>query len=141
MASTKARFDPLPASAIALRDTIGMNGLYVGYAGYPGEPDSSLIATPGIERLRIDNMFYASGNAPQTIAVIISRIDATLARGSRVFVFRVLDDGDWRGPILGLALSGFTRADISAALHARYKIALETRVGAFPAHEIVGLAP
>jgi hypothetical protein len=136
----KARFD-LPASANALRDTIGMNGLYVGYAGYPGEPDSSLIATPGIERLRIDNMFYASGNAPQTIAFMISRIDATLARGGRVFVFRVLDDGDWRGPILGLALSGFTRAEISAALNARYKIAPETRVGAFPAREIIGLAP
>ncbi|MDB5816030.1 MAG: hypothetical protein JWN23_3147 [Rhodocyclales bacterium] len=136
----KARFD-LPASAHALHETIGINGLYVGYAGYPGEPDSSLIATPDIERLRIDNMFYASNDAAQTLAIITARIDATLARGGRVFVFRLLDEGDWRGPILGLALSGFNKTEISAALHARYKIAPETKVGSFPAHEILGLAP
>ena len=49
----KARF-ALAERQHALQTALGPNGLYVGFAAYPGEPDSSLFDTPHIERFNID---------------------------------------------------------------------------------------
>lgn len=134
----KARFD-VAAGVRDVQEKIGTQGLYVGYAGYPGEPDSSVLPVPDLQRLKLDNLFHASRNAEQTLTQMTSAIDAALARGGRVFVFRVLDDGDWRGPILGLSLSGLPREAVNRALRERYVIAEEAVVGGFPAHEIIGI--
>jgi hypothetical protein len=49
----KARF-ALAERQQALQAALGPQGLYIGFAAYPGEPDSSLFDTPGVERFNID---------------------------------------------------------------------------------------
>ncbi|MFT3736553.1 MAG: hypothetical protein QM776_16305 [Rhodocyclaceae bacterium] len=134
----RARFD-VAAGVQDVREKIGAQGLYVGYAGYPGEPDSSVLPVPGLQRFRLDTLFYTSRDAQTIQAQMTLAIDTTLARGGRVFVFRVLDEGDWRGPILALSMSGLSRMELSRTLRERYVIADETVVGGFPAHEIIGI--
>ncbi len=49
----KATFELLKRQQ-EIRQALGQEGLYVGFAGYPGEPDSSLFDLRGIERFPID---------------------------------------------------------------------------------------
>ncbi len=133
----KARF-ALDQRQHALQTALGPQGLYVGFAAYPGEPDSSLLSTPGIERFNID---LVQANAPQAdtatlLARLDERIDAALARGGRVLVFRALDDTDWRGPVMQVALTGLPRAKLREHLAARYTISAPVEVGGFPAVEL-----
>ena len=133
----KARF-ALAAREQALQAALGPQGLYVGFAAYPGEPDSSLLGTAGIERFNIDlvqaNETHA--DAAALLARLDERIDATLARGGRVLVFRALDDEDWRGPVMQVALTGLPRARLREHLAGRYALSGPVDAGGFPAYEL-----
>ncbi|MFG6416585.1 hypothetical protein ACG02S_22055 [Roseateles sp. DC23W] len=133
----KARF-ALAEREQALQAALGSQGLYVGFAAYPGEPDSSLLNTPGIERFNIDlvQMNETQADAGALLARLDDRIDAALARGGRVLVFRALDDADWRGPVMQVALAGLPRAQLRAHLAARYRISGPVDAGGFPAYEL-----
>jgi hypothetical protein len=133
----KARF-ALAERERALQAALGPQGLYVGFAAYPGEPDSSLLDTPGIERFNID-LVQVNETKTDTAALLTrldEHIDATLARGGRVLVFRALDDDDWRGPIMQVALAGLPRAKLRDHLAARYVISGPVDAGGFPAYEL-----
>jgi hypothetical protein len=133
----KARF-ALAERQQALQAALGTQGLYVGFAAYPGEPDSSLFDTPGIERFNLDlvQMNETKADTAALLARLDERIDAALARGGRVLVFRALDDGDWRGPVMQVALAGLPRARLREHLAARYAIAGPVDAGGFPAYEL-----
>lgn len=133
----KARF-ALAEREQALQAALGPQGLYVGFAAYPGEPDSSLLSTPGAERFNIDlvQMNETPTDAAALLARLDARIDATLARGGRVLVFRALDDQDWRGPVMQVALAGLPRARLREHLAARYAITGPVDAGGFPAYEL-----
>ncbi|MCE4557554.1 hypothetical protein [Pelomonas cellulosilytica] len=138
----KARF-ALAEREQALQVALGPQGLYVGFAAYPGEPDSSLFDTKGIERFNID---LAQANDPKAdtatlLARLDERIDAALARGGRVLVFRALDDHDWRGPVMQVALGGLPRARLREHLAARYRISGPVDAGGFAAYELAYKAP
>ena len=111
---------------------------YVGFAAYPGEPDSSLFDTPGIERFNLDlvQVNETKADTAALLARLDERIEATLARGGRVLVFRALDDGDWRGPVMQVALAGLPRARLREHLAARYAITGPVDAGGFPAYEL-----
>lgn len=133
----KARFE-LAEREQALRAALGPQGLYVGFAAYPGEPDSSLLNTAGIERFNIDlvqlNETHADTDA--LLRKLDQRIDATLARGGRVLVFRALDEQDWRGPVMQVALSGLPRARLRQHLESRYAINGPIDAGGFSAYQL-----
>ncbi|PTT86473.1 hypothetical protein DBR42_13540, partial [Pelomonas sp. HMWF004] len=133
----KARF-ALVEREQALMAALGPQGLYVGFAAYPGEPDSSLFNTPGIERFNIDlvQMNETKADAAALLARLDEKVDATLARGGRVLVFRALDDEDWRGPVMQVALAGLPRAQLREHLAARYAISGPVDAGGFPAYEL-----
>lgn len=133
----KARF-ALAERQQALQAALGPQGLYVGFAAYPGEPDSSLLSTPGIERFNIDlvQLNETQADAAALLAKLDERIDAALARGGRVLVFRALDDQDWRGPVMQVALAGLPRARLREHLAARYAISGPVDAGGFPAYEL-----
>lgn len=133
----KARF-ALAERERALNAALGPQGLYIGFAAYPGEPDSSLFDTAGIERFNIDLVqeSVAKADAGALLAQLDQHIDAALARGGRVLVFRALDDEDWRGPVMQVALAGLPRAKLREHLAARYTIAGPVDAGGFPAYEL-----
>jgi hypothetical protein len=133
----KARF-ALAERQQALQAALGPQGLYVGFAAYPGEPDSSLFNTPGVERFNIDlvQMNETKADAAALLARLDEQVDATLARGGRVLVFRALDDEDWRGPVMQVALAGLPRAKLREHLAARYVISGPVDAGGFPAYEL-----
>jgi hypothetical protein len=133
----KARF-ALAERQQALQSALGPQGLYVGFAAYPGEPDSSLFNTPGVERFNIDlvQMNETKADTNALLARMDERIAATFARGGRVLVFRALDDQDWRGPVMQVALAGLPRARLREHLAARYAISGPVDAGGFPAYEL-----
>jgi len=133
----KARF-ALAERQQALQTALGPNGLYVGFAAYPGEPDSSLFDTPHVERFNIDlvQMNETKSDAAALLAKLDEHVDATLARGGRVLVFRALDEEDWRGPVMQVALAGLPRAKLREHLAARYVISGPVDAGGFPAYEL-----
>lgn len=133
----KARF-ALAERQQALQTALGPQGLYVGFAAYPGEPDSSLFDTPGIERFNIDlvQMNETKADVPALLAGLDTHVDAALARGGRVLVFRALDEQDWRGPVMQVALGGLPRAKLREHLAARYAISGPIDAGGFPAYEL-----
>lgn len=133
----KARF-ALAERQHALHTALGQKGLYVGFAAYPGEPDSSLFDTPGLERFNIDivQMNETKADTAALLARLDEKVDATLAQGGRVLVFRALDDGDWRGPVMQVALAGLPRARLREHLAARYAISGPVDAGGFPAYEL-----
>lgn len=133
----KARF-ALAERQQALQTALGPQGLYVGFAAYPGEPDSSLFDTADIERFNIDlvQMNDTKADGAALLARMDERVDATLARGGRVLVFRALDDQDWRGPVMQVALAGMPRAKLREHLAARYAISGPVDAGGFPAYEL-----
>lgn len=133
----KARF-ALAERQQALQTALGPNGLYVGFAAYPGEPDSSLFDTPHVERFNIDlvQMNETKADATALLAKLDEHVDATLARGGRVLVFRALDEDDWRGPVMQVALAGLPRAKLREHLAARYVISGPVDAGGFPAYEL-----
>jgi hypothetical protein len=122
----------------ALQTALGPKGLYVGFAAYPGEPDSSLLNTPDAERFNIDlvQMNDTKADTAALLARLDAQVDATLARGGRVLVFRALDDEDWRGPVMQVALAGLPRAKLREHLAARYVISGPVDAGGFPAYEL-----
>jgi hypothetical protein len=134
----KAVFD-LPGREAAFAQALGPRGLVVGYAGYPGEPDISMLATPaGATRFNLDiELAAARGDLPRALERLEDQVDAALARGSRVLVFRVIDPADWRGPVLQLALLGATRERLRSHLAARYRIVNVGEVAGFPAWELL----
>jgi hypothetical protein len=121
-----------------IQEVLGEKGLYVGFAAYPGEPDSSLLDLSGVERLALDLELKgpAQGSVDDTLATMTSRIDAALARGGRVLVFRALDPGDWRGPIMTVTLRGLTKSRMQAALSDRYVVTGPREVAGFAAWEV-----
>lgn len=133
----KARF-ALAERQQALQSALGPNGLYVGFAAYPGEPDSSLFDTPHVERFNIDlvQMNETKSDAAALLAKLDEHVDAALARGGRVLVFRALDEDDWRGPVMQVALAGLPRAKLREHLAARYVISGPVDAGGFPAYEL-----
>ncbi|WP_457355977.1 hypothetical protein [Roseateles sp. P5_D6] len=133
----KARF-ALAERQQALQAALGPQGLYVGFAAYPGEPDSSLFDTPGVERFNIDlvQMNDTKADTAALLARLDAQVDAALARGGRVLVFRALDDQDWRGPVMQVALAGMPRAKLREHLAARYAISGPVDAGGFPAYEL-----
>lgn len=138
----KARF-ALAERQQALTAALGPQGLYVGFAAYPGEPDSSLFDTPGIERFNIDlvQMNDTKADTAALLAHLDARVQAAFARGGRVLVFRALDDQDWRGPVMQVALAGLPRHALRTHLAARYAISGPVDAGGFPAYELRPLAP
>lgn len=133
----KALFD-LEGRQADLQRQLGPQGLYVGYAAYPGEPDSSLFDSPGVERFRIDliQLNPARGDTAQLLKLLDARIEAAFARGGRVLVFRALDPHDWRGPVMQVALGGLQRDQLRRHLAERYAVTGPITVGGFPAWEI-----
>jgi hypothetical protein len=133
----KARF-ALAERQQALQSALGQQGLYVGYAAYPGEPDSSLFDTPGLERFNIDlaQLGQPRADANALLTDMDSHIAAAFARGGRVLVFRALDDTDWRGPVMQVALAGLPRAKLRDHLAAHYQVSGPVDAGGFPAYEL-----
>jgi hypothetical protein len=133
----KARF-ALAERQQALQAALGPQGLYIGFAAYPGEPDSSLFDTPGVERFNIDlvQMNETKADTAALLARLDEKVDATLARGGRVLVFRALDDEDWRGPVMQVALAGLPRVKLREHLAARYAISGPIDAGGFAAYEL-----
>lgn len=133
----KARF-ALAERQLALQTALGPQGLYVGFAAYPGEPDSSLFDTPAAERFNIDliQMMETKADTAALLARLDARVDAAFARGARVLVFRALDDQDWRGPVMQVALAGLPRTTLRQHLEARYAISGPVDAGGFPAYEL-----
>lgn len=133
----KARF-ALAERQQALQSALGPQGLYVGFAAYPGEPDSSLFDTPGVERFNIDlvQMNDTQADTAALLARLDERVEAALSRGGRVLVFRALDDQDWRGPVMQVAVAGLPRSRLREHLAARYAISGPVDAGGFPAYEL-----
>lgn len=133
----KARF-ALAERQQALQTALGPKALYVGFAAYPGEPDSSLLETPGVERFNIDlvQLNETKSDAAALLARLDEQVAAAFARGGRVLVFRALDDEDWRGPIMQVALAGMPRAKLREHLAAHYVISGPVDAGGFPAYEL-----
>ncbi|MDR7295166.1 hypothetical protein J2X16_000487 [Pelomonas aquatica] len=133
----KARF-ALAERQQALQAALGPQGLYIGFAAYPGEPDSSLFDTPGVERFNIDivQMNETKADVGALLARLDERVAAAFARGGRVLVFRALDDEDWRGPVMQVALAGLPRAKLREHLTARYVMSGPVDAGGFPAYEL-----
>lgn len=133
----KARF-ALAERQQALQTALGSQGLYIGFAAYPGEPDSSLFDTPGVERFNVDlvQMNDTQADTAALLARLDERIAAAFARGGRVLVFRALDDNDWRGPVMQVALAGLPRATLRSHLAKRYAITGPIEAGGFPAYEL-----
>ncbi len=133
----KARF-ALSEREQSVRTALGQHGLYVGFAAYPGEPDSSLLDLPNVERFNIDRVQLTETrrDTESLLARLDARVEATLERGGRVLVFRALDDLDWRGPVMEVALGGLTRERLRSHLAQRYAISGPIVVGGFLAHEI-----
>jgi hypothetical protein len=123
----------------ALRTALGSNGLYIGFAEYPGEPDTSFFALGGAERLTVDQTHFKTRDGAQTYATLTARIDAALERRGRILVFRVLDPGDWRGPVLALQGNGLSKGELARKLEARYEIKPRVEVAGFPAWEVLAL--
>ena len=134
----KATFELIERQQI-LRQALGHEGLYVGFAGYPGEPDSSLFDLGGIERFRIDLVQEqdAKRSTSRLLELLDRRVDAAHARGGRVLVFRALDTYDWRGPVMHVTRRGLRRADLQSHLTQRYKLVGPMDVAGFQAWEIV----
>lgn len=133
----KARF-ALAERQQALQTALGPQGLYIGFAAYPGEPDSSLFDTPGVERFNIDlvQMNETKADTGALFTRLDQQVEAAFARGSRVLVFRALDEQDWRGPVMQVALAGLPRAKLREHLAARYAISGPVDAGGFPAYEL-----
>ncbi|KPF45892.1 hypothetical protein D621_17710 [beta proteobacterium AAP51] len=128
----------LEARESQMREAIGSSGLYVGFAAYPGEPDSSLFRLGGIRRFNIDLVQMNETKADNTLLLqrLGTEIDAAHARGGRVLVFRALDPFDWRGPVMQVALAGLTRDEIRRFLESRYEVTGPEDVGGFPAWKL-----
>jgi len=133
----KARF-PTAERQAEMAQTLGPQGLYIGFAAYPGEPDSSLLELGDVERARLDLMLEHDfrGDATKTLASLREKIDAALARGGRVLVFRALDPGDWRGPVMAVAMGGLDKNRLREVLGQHYEIAPPRPVGGFMAWEL-----
>ena len=133
----KARFAMADRQAAVIQE-LGPKGLYIGFAAYPGEPDSSLLNLGGIERARLDLMLGNDfhGDVEKTLNGLREKIDATLARSGRVLVFRALDPGDWRGPVMAVAMGGLDKHRLQAALSPHYAIDAPRLVGGFMAWEL-----
>jgi hypothetical protein len=133
----KARF-ALAERQQALQAALGPQGLYIGFAAYPGEPDSSLFDTPGVERFNIDivQMNETKADVGALLARLDEKVAAAFSRGGRVLVFRALNDEDWRGPVMQVALAGLPRAQLREHLIARYTVTGPVDAGGFPAYEL-----
>jgi hypothetical protein len=118
--------------------TLGAKGLYVGYAAYPGEPDSSLFDLGGIERFPLDLVLekQAQGNTARLFELLDQRVAETFQRGGRVLVFRAVDTLDWRGPAMQMALGGMTQTQLRTHLGRKFEITGPFSVGGFPAWEL-----
>jgi hypothetical protein len=92
----------------------------------------------GIESYKIDISLTErhSGDVSATLADLDSHIDAALARGGRVILFRALDAEDWRGPVMSMTLAGMTKERIRLALLDHYEIHGPRLVAGFPAWDI-----
>ncbi len=135
---SKAKFE-LVERQQELQQALGREGLYVGFAGYPGEPDSSLFDLRGIERFRIDLVQEqdASGNTTKLLELLDRRVEAAHARGGRVLVFRALDPYDWRGPVMRVTLRGLRRPDLMSHMTQRYSVIGPIDVAGFQAWELL----
>jgi hypothetical protein len=133
----KATF-ALEARQSEARDALGPQGLYVGFAAYPGEPDSSMFSMPGIERFRIDlvQLQQTGRDSARLLALLDARVQATFDRGGRVLVFRALDPYDWRGPVMQVTKAGLKPAELRKHLQTRYRIEGPLNVGGFSAYEL-----
>jgi hypothetical protein len=80
-------------------------------------------------------------DAAALLARLDERVDAAFARGGRVLVFRALDETDWRGPVMHVAISGLPRAKLRQHLEARYVVGAPVDAGGFPAYELRPRAP
>lgn len=128
----------LEARESQMREAIGASGLYVGFAAYPGEPDSSLFRLDGIRRFNIDLVQLNETRADNKLLLqrLSAEIDATHVKGGRVLVFRALDPFDWRGPVMQVALAGLTRDEMRRFLESRYDVTGPEDVGGFPAWKL-----
>ena len=110
-----------------------------GFAGYPGEPDSSLFDLRGIEWFPIDlvQLYDAKGSTTKLYELLDRRVDAAHARGGRVLVFRALDPYDWRGLVMHVTLRGLRRDDLQSHLAQRYTLVGPMDVAGFQAWEIL----
>jgi hypothetical protein len=134
----KAAFD-LEGRQRAFQSALGPRGLYVGFAAYPGEPDSSLLSTAGAPHFYLDRQLAedSHGDVALTIQRLDKSIEATFERGGRVLVFRALDDSDWRGPVMQTAQQGLTRALLRQHLVAHYRVQGPMEVAGFAAWEVL----
>jgi hypothetical protein len=138
----KALFD-MPTRQAQLTEALGPSGLGIGFAGYPGEPDSSLVGSGTATRFRIDVDLEKVSNGKVDVMLdhLDAEIDAAFARGGRVLVFRALDPNDWRGPVFVVALEGVTKTSLRTHLARRYRISGPIEVAGFPAWELTRPAP
>ena len=93
---------------------------------------------PEIERFNIDLVQLNSthGDTAALLNQLDERIEAALARGGKVMVFRALNDRDWRGPVMHVALVGLPRTKLRHHLSARYDISGPVDAGGFTAYEL-----
>ena len=118
-----------------IRSALEPNGLYVGYAAYPGEPDSSLLELGAVPRFRIDlvQVNEAARSNARLFTLLDEQIDAAHMRKGRVLVFRALDPYDWRGPVMQVTLNGLSPQQLQSHLTARYRLSGPIVVGGFTA--------
>jgi hypothetical protein len=130
----KATF-ALEQRALEVREALGPEGLYVGFAAYPGEPDASLFRLDGIRRFPIDlvQVSAAGRNPDKLLALMDEAIDAAHARHGRVLVFRALDPYDWRGPAMQVMVDGMPLPRLQQHLRTRYAVTGPLVVGGFTA--------
>lgn len=133
----KARF-AYEQRQIELREALGPQGLYVGFAGYPGEPDTSLFALNSIESYKLDVALTEqhNGDVSATLEDLRQHIDTALARGGKVLLFRALDADDWRGPVITINAMGMTKARIKHELEMHYALTGPESIAGFPAWSI-----
>jgi len=131
----------LEAREQQVRESLGENGLYVGFAAYPGEPDSSLFRLGEIQRFNLDlvQLNETKADNARLLERLAEAIDAAHRRGGQVLVFRALDPYDWRGPVMQVALAGLTRDELRQFLASRYDLRGPIMVGGFPVWRVTKL--
>jgi hypothetical protein len=128
----------LDARQQEIRSALGTQGLYVGFAAYPGEPDSSVFDLGDVPRFRIDliQVNEAKRDNQRLFALLDQQIDAAHARQGNVLVFRALDPYDWRGPVMQVSLFGLRMPQLRTHLEQRYKLSGPLLVGGFTAWRV-----
>ncbi len=117
------------------------NDLLLRFAPYPGGPYLGFFDLPGVPQLLLDQVLDRAGTTGAFFTQLGQAIDATLARGGRVFVVSALDPHDWNAPWADLPAHGLTKARLNNFLIAHYHVAAIGKLAELPTWQLTPRTP